>query len=137
MPRELAEVGEVAFRAGYNRHVASHVSDRLDVEGLGSLQSLRAFLRSFLLGKDEAALGGLVKDMVDQKWGLWVGPTPLLATEALLYVFIKKLMKHVVVLAKIPKKFRYKNPEIKGRRYRGSPPSPAPVPPPFGLQFFR
>ena len=81
LPRELAEVGQVAWRAGYNYPVASHVSDRLDVEGLGSLQSLRAFLRSFLLGKDEAALGGLVKDMVDQTQGLWVGPTPLLATE--------------------------------------------------------
>ena len=63
------------------------MSDRLDVEGLGSLQSLRAFLRSFLLGKDEAALDGLVKDMVEQRRGLWVGSTPLLATEALLYVF--------------------------------------------------
>ena len=57
LPRELAEVGEVALRAGYIYPVASHVSDRLDVEGLGSLQSLRAFL----VGKDEAALGGLVK----------------------------------------------------------------------------
>ena len=82
-PRELAEVGEVALRAGYNHHVASHVSDRLDVEGLGSLQSLRAFL----VGKDEAALGGLVKDMVEQTQGLWAGRTPLLATQALLYVF--------------------------------------------------
>ena len=41
-PREFAEVGQVALRAGCNDHVASHVSGRLDMEGLGSLQSLRA-----------------------------------------------------------------------------------------------
>ena len=33
------------------------------------------------------ALRGLVQTMVDNKQGLWTGPTPLLATKALLYVF--------------------------------------------------
>ena len=67
----------------HNHHVAGHVSDRLDMEGLGSLQSLRAFH----VGKDKAALRGLVQAMVDHKQGLWTGPTPLLAAKALLYVF--------------------------------------------------
>ena len=73
LPRELAEVGEVALRAGYNHHVASHVSDRLDVEGLGSLQPLRVFLRDFLADKDEAALDQLAKDMVENRVGMWAG----------------------------------------------------------------
>ena len=81
-PRELAEVGQVALLQ-YNHHVAGHVSDRLDMEGLGSPQPLRALL----VGKDKAASRGLVQAMVDHKQGLWIGPTPLLATEVLLNVF--------------------------------------------------